>query len=111
MENHPDYEVGMKYTIQLPVKFYDDHVSRDLPGGEEIKRNKRYVTLLANEATIEEIRDDADYYADEYGPCGKGGWDADPGLRAAAQRCKDAIDKYFQHHDAVVNATPMNKGE
>ena len=67
-------------TVQLPPRFYDDHVDRDLPGGTVVKRTKRLVTVEATEAELAEILSDARYYSEPGGP-----GDYDLGIKSSAQ--------------------------
>ena len=50
---------------RLPPTFYDDHVSRDLPGGAVVRRNKIFVYAELTEDEVAEIQSDAEYYATE----------------------------------------------
>jgi len=60
----------MTTTIDLPIRFYDDHVARDLPGGREISRTKRLVRVELTDAERDEMMSDADHYSTcaEWGP-------------------------------------------
>lgn len=49
---------------RLLARFYDDHVSRDLPGGVEISRRKNEVTVELTAAEFDEMLSDARYYSD-----------------------------------------------
>jgi hypothetical protein len=52
-------------TYQIPKRFYDDHVDRDLPGGTIIKSTKRHYTIELSDADRDELLSDADYYTDQ----------------------------------------------
>ena len=54
-------------TIQLPAKWCDDALARELEIGVEISRNKRYITMRMSKAELAEAISDADYYATTYG--------------------------------------------
>ena len=75
--------------LRLPPRFYDDHVSRDLPGGVEVHRTKTYILADLTAGDLAELRDDAAYYVSE------GGWmDRDHrGIVASARATLKAIDK------------------
>lgn len=111
-----EYYVGTQYVIELPIMFYDDHESRDLPSGIELKRNKRFVTIQANRATINEIESDADYY---YWTYKEHGFDAGEyrGLAAAAERTMNRIAKFWEQlaeetpDDTQAINTTNNKGD
>jgi hypothetical protein len=50
-------------TVDLPVRFYDDHVGRGLIAGTEVKRLARVVRVDLTAADYDELRSDADHYA------------------------------------------------
>src|SRR5690606_2495114 len=54
--------------VDLPPLFYDDHVSRDLPGGREIKRLARNTRVELDQAAYDDLVDDAKLYleVDDY---------------------------------------------
>ena len=52
-------------TVRLPSIFWNDHDSRDLPGGTLIRESKRFVYLEVTPDELDEIESDAKYYADE----------------------------------------------
>lgn len=57
--------------VTVTALFYDDHVSRDLDGGVEVKRTKLLVTVDLTDVEWAELLSDADYYAGEaaaFGP-------------------------------------------
>lgn len=93
-----EYSTGAKYTLQLPPVFYDDHVSRRLPAGTEIKRNKNLVTVEANMATIRDIYNDAEYYHWTYkeGGFGPGEYRA---LAGSAKRTMVRIDNFLEEQE------------
>jgi hypothetical protein len=49
---------------RLLARFYDDHCSRDLPGGTVVSRRKNEVTVELNAAEYTEMLSDARYYSD-----------------------------------------------
>lgn len=53
----------MTTTLDLPPRFYDDHVARDLPGGVVVKRTTRLVRVELNRAGYDELLADARHYA------------------------------------------------
>jgi hypothetical protein len=74
--------------LRLPPAFYDDHVSRDLPSGVEIRRTSRYVEIEAEDDDLAEIYSDASYYAD---PVGGPNWPEGVGIRASARATVKAM--------------------
>lgn len=52
----------MTTTYSTPPRFYDDHVSRDLPGGKIVKRTERLVTVELTDDEAAELLSDAAYY-------------------------------------------------
>ena len=96
-EDHKEYGScynGMRdIEIWLPAYFYDDHVSRDLPAGQEIKRGSKGVLVFCNEAEIDEIESDASYYYDQYRT---GGFcEMDLGLMSSAKATVARIAKHY----------------
>jgi len=51
-------------TLDLPPTFYDDHVSRDLPAGTEIKRTQRYVRVELTREAYDDLLSDARHYSE-----------------------------------------------
>ena len=51
-------------TVDLPPRFYDDHVDRELPSGIEVKRTKNYVRVILDHAAYDDLLSDALYYVD-----------------------------------------------
>ena len=51
-------------TIDLPPTFYDDHASRDLASGRELKRTKRYVRVELDREAYDELLSDARHYSE-----------------------------------------------
>jgi hypothetical protein len=77
-------------TLDMSPKFYDDHVSRECPSGKTISRSPAggNVKVAFDLDGLEDLIDDAKYYADR-----DGGWD--PELRpiqAAARTMIRRID-------------------
>lgn len=58
---------GPAPAVRLPVMFYDDHESRELPTPPTIKRTKRYVWIDPTHEHVAELVSDAKYYADPQG--------------------------------------------
>ena len=54
-------------TYVVPARFYDDHVSRDLPAGVEVKRTRNLVTVTLSPEEYSELLSDAHYYAGSAG--------------------------------------------
>ena len=64
--------------VWVPVKFIDDHISRDCFLGSEVKRNKQYVQVQLTTEAFEELLSDAEHYTgDEFSEY--------PGLRKSAK--------------------------
>jgi len=53
--------------IRLPRMFYDDHQERDLPTPEAIRANAKSVWVSLDDPNLDELLDDAEYYAIPYG--------------------------------------------
>ena len=49
--------------VTLPVLFWEDHVARDLPGGEVQAYKGTDVVLRMDRATYDEVLSDADHYS------------------------------------------------
>jgi hypothetical protein len=75
-------------TIQIPKKFYGDHLERDCGEGSRIvhKTKSHYVVEL-NLYGYNDLLSDADFYTDN-GDCSQ-----DFGFRSAARACANAIRK------------------
>ena len=76
-------------TFKVPAMFYDDHCDRGLVAPELVRRVGRSVEVLADEDGISELFNDAEFYADPWGPD-----ELPPGLRASAKRTVKAIEKF-----------------
>lgn len=73
---------------RLPPTFYDDHVSRDLPSGEEVRRTKSHVFVNLTDEERAELLSDARHYASP-----SMGFSADyPGLVASARATIKALE-------------------
>jgi hypothetical protein len=59
---------GPEVTVDLPERFYDDHVARDLPGGVRVRDLKGYRRVKLNRAEYDEMLSDARHYAHANGP-------------------------------------------
>lgn len=57
----------VRLVVELPPRFYDDHVARDLPAGEELHRTARMVMVALTRDEWVELRSDAEHYADGMG--------------------------------------------
>jgi hypothetical protein len=57
--------VSRTIRLELPKAFYADHVSRDLPGGEEVSQTARKVTVLMSAEEVAELLSDAEHYTTE----------------------------------------------
>jgi len=77
----------MSGVLRIPTVFYTDHSERDLPT-PQIQGIKAggYLIRLDDPATAE-LLDDAEHYADPYGP------DGGMGLRSSARATAKAIRK------------------
>lgn len=78
--------------VWLPELFWQDHFDRELPAGTLIRRAGTRVLVEATEAELTEIREDAEFYADPWGP-DFGGEEYGRRLKASAKRTVSAIDK------------------
>lgn len=75
--------------IKLPTKFYLDHADRGLPSGSVIRTGKNVVEVDVTQEELDEIEEDALYYADTNGP------DCQPnGLKASAKRTVERIKAF-----------------
>ena len=50
--------------IKVPQRFYLDHVNRDLPAGKIIKSTSKHFIIEVDQATFDELLNDAQFYAD-----------------------------------------------
>lgn len=76
--------------IRVPLAFYWDHVSRDLPAPNLVRRTKTHGWVDREDPDLTELIDDAEFYTDAYGPSGYGG---ERGLRSAAHALLRALKK------------------
>lgn len=60
--------------VTVPVLFWQDHVQRDLPGGEVQAYKGEDVVLRMDRATYDELLSDADFYSTSMGASD---WDYD----------------------------------
>ena len=58
----------MANLIKLPRKFFEDHEDRALPTPEIVKENKRNIWIDRNDPNLEELKSDAEFYSDPWGP-------------------------------------------
>ena len=104
-EHRDEYVESVKscpefHQLTLAPTFYDDHVSRGLPAGVEIRRTQRGVTIMADLAVIREIRSDARHHvwngangafdSGEYGS-----------LVQSAKAVVRKIDKFYKTQEAA----------
>lgn len=54
-------------TVDLPVRFYEDHVDRDLPAGTLIKQAVKFTRVELDREAYDDLLSDAEYYADSEG--------------------------------------------
>lgn len=80
--------------LTIPKVFFDDHgIGRDLPTPAVISKTARHYIIDAADPNLPELIDDAEYYADPYGP------DAAPlGLKTAAIALLAAIKRQRQEN-------------
>jgi hypothetical protein len=76
-------------AIRVPRRFYDDHTERDLPAPGILKATRSHYWIDALSRDLPELLDDAQHYADPWGP------DGGPGLRASARATAEAIGKHM----------------
>lgn len=57
-------EPGHTVRVSLPPAFYDDHVSRGLPSGQEVARTQRRVLVELDEDGQRDLLEDAEFYVD-----------------------------------------------
>lgn len=87
----------MEQSHTLPAMFFDDHVSRGLPGGTEVRRTRRTVTVVLSDYERDELLSDARHYASDQG------WDASlRGLRMSARATVAAIAKAAEIEKSAV---------
>jgi hypothetical protein len=78
----------MTNLIRIPQRFHVDHMERDLPTPKVQKRSKRHFWIAADDPALEELLNDAEFYADPWGP-----W-TDIGLRSSARATAAAIRRH-----------------
>lgn len=75
--------------LRIPRAFYDDHVGRELPTPEAVRENSRFVYIRSDDTNLDELINDASYYAHPHGPDDEGArW-----VVAAAKRLLKAIQE------------------
>lgn len=57
---------GPTIMVNIARRFWEDHYSRDLPSGRLVKTMKNVVKVELDQYTLDELRSDADYYADPW---------------------------------------------
>lgn len=75
----------MSKLIRIPDRFYRDHMDRDLPTPEVVRFTSRHIYISSDDPALPELLDDAEYYADPWGP------DGGIGLRMSAKATVKAI--------------------
>ena len=72
--------------IRIPKRFFDDHAERDLDTPAIIRETKNHYYIRSDDPFVDELRDDAEFYAAEHGP------DLlPPGLKASARATLTAL--------------------
>lgn len=70
----PDYEPGLAsdrpphgptVVVDVPARFYEDHVGRDLDSGWVVKHLSRTTRVTLDAAAYDELLSDAEHYAGE----------------------------------------------
>lgn len=77
-------------ALRIPQMFYVDHIERDLPAPAIIERTRAHFWIDAESEHLAELLDDADHYADPWGP--DGGF----GLRNSARATAEAIRQHLK---------------
>jgi len=54
--------------VRIPKRFFDDHRDRDLPIPAVVKFTQKHYWINSADPAIEELLDDARFYADPDGP-------------------------------------------
>jgi hypothetical protein len=75
----------MNKLIRIPRRFYRDHMERDLPTPEIVRSTKQHIYIASDDPALPELLNDAEYYADPWGP------DGGIGLRLSAVATVKAI--------------------
>lgn len=78
------YVHGMTNLIRIPKGFYEDHGDRALPTPVAVKETGRHVWIDRSDPDMAELVNDAEFYADPWGP-------ETPGLRLAARALLKAL--------------------
>ena len=77
----------MTEFYRIPKRFFDDHAERDLDTPAIVKETKTHYFVRADDPFVAELRDDAEFYADDHGP------DLlPPGLKASARAAFAALE-------------------
>lgn len=75
----------MSTLIRIPHRFFNDHRDRDLPTPEVVRWTNRHLYIRLDDPATPELLNDAEYYADPWGP------DGGIGLRSSAKATAKAI--------------------
>jgi hypothetical protein len=59
-----DPEPGHTVRVSLPPAFYDDHVGRGLPSGQELTRTTGRVSVELDQDSYRDLLEDAELYVD-----------------------------------------------
>jgi len=74
-------------TVRIPKRFFDDHAERGLDTPTIIGETKNHYFIRNDDPFIDELREDAEFYADDHGP------DYLPrGLKASARATLAALE-------------------
>ena len=74
-------------TVRIPKRFFDDHAERGLDTPTIIRETKNHYFIRVDDSFIDELREDAEFYADEHGPDM-----LPPGLKASARAVLAALE-------------------
>lgn len=75
--------------IRIPRRFFDDHSERELPTPVIVRQTARHVWIHAEDSALPELLNDAQYYADKFGPECYG----EPHIKPAARALLKALLK------------------
>lgn len=79
-------------VIQIPKRFYDDHVERDLEAPSIVHQTAKHYWIKADDPALNELKDDAEFYAS----MGMDYWDKScAGLVSSARATAKAIRAHY----------------
>jgi hypothetical protein len=86
--------------LRLPRRFFYDHAERDLPTPVVIRKTKSHVFVDGHDPAIGELINDAEYYANPYGPNGGEGLkkSAIATILAYEKWCDDEHSRWEDNH-------------